>query len=144
MPLVVYLCVYFVPNTAFSHGVVHNVIEGGVGIHAMYNDGSPLSYSDVKVYAPGNEQAFQEGMTDANGRFLIFPAEAGTWKITVNDGMGHGLVEEIEVEAGMIVKNEHVSHSDFPTYQRALVGVGIIFGLSGFYFWIVAKPRFHD
>jgi len=128
-------------GVAFSHGVVHRALSGGVGLEALYDDGSPLSHSEVKVYAPSNsEAAFQEGLTDEQGRFMFYPTEPGTWKIEVDDGMGHGLVEEIEVGDDLLAPPDEGAVF-LPTWQKALIGVSLIWGITGTWFWMVARRR---
>ena len=44
----------------------------------------------VEVYSPDDEdEPYQKGETDRNGRFSFVPESAGKWDFTVDDGMGH-------------------------------------------------------
>jgi nickel transport protein len=52
----------------------------------------------VLVYAPGGgDTEFQNGRTDARGRFAFLPDRPGVWRVKVDAGMGHGFDIEIEV-----------------------------------------------
>jgi len=128
-------------NVCFGHGVHYEKIEGGIGIEANYDDGTPMSYSEVKVYSlQDKETEFQQGLTDKNGRFVFFPDVKGKWKLVVNDGMGHGIVTNISFEEEMKVKKTGTAH--FSRWQKILIGVSLIFGITGILFYLVAKKRY--
>jgi nickel transport protein len=124
---------------ATGHTVEHTVLEKGIGVEVHYADGSAMSFSGVKVFSPTDAQnVFQEGATDKNGRFVFYPDVKGTWKIEVNDGMGHGLVTDINVTEGMIPAQDEDHHSrTIP--EKIIMGVCIIWGLTGLLFFIRAK-----
>ncbi len=125
-------------SVCFAHGIIHREIEGGIGIEVTYDDGSPMSYSEVKVYSPGDEETeFQQGFTDKNGRFLFSPDVEGKWKIIVNDGMGHGVVTNISVRETMEIKKRDVPH--FLRWQKAIIGVSLIWGIIGTLFHFLQK-----
>lgn len=134
--LFVSLCVI-----GMAHGVSHQVIGGGVGVQVRYDDGSPISFSEFKVFSPSDrETAYQEGLTDKNGRFLFFPDEAGKWKVSVSDGMGHGMVTEIQVDtAGMAPASEGGGMSRF---QKILMGISVILGITGILFFVSARKHY--
>lgn len=116
--------------TCLGHGVSRTVFEGAVGIEVTYDDGTPMCYCEVKVFSPlDNETEFQQGSTDKNGRFTFFPDSAGTWHVTVDDGMGHALSENIEIKKGMKVVKDN--GRKFSRFHGAIIGVSIIFGIFG-------------
>jgi len=124
-----------------AHGVDYTVIRGGVGIQAKYDDGQPISYSDCKIFAPGDMKApYQQGLTDKYGRFLFIPDTAGSWKIEVDDGMGHGLIEKISISSEMTLA-EGLEQKHLNRYQDILIGVSIIFGITGIAFYFAAKKK---
>ena len=134
-----------------SHAVSHRTLEGGVGIEATYDDGSPVSYSEVKIYSPEDrEREFQHGYTDRNGRFVFFPDDRGGWKVVVNDGMGHGLVTEIDLEGGIAgtpehpvrMRGEETTESGFSRWRKIVNGVSLIWGFTGVLFYLAAKKRY--
>ena len=125
-------------NVCFGHGVHYEKFEGGIGIKVNYNDGTPMSYSEVKVYSPEDKETeFQQGFTDKNGRFVFFPDVKGKWKIIVNDGIGHGIATDISIEEEMIMKKTGTAH--FSRWQKILIGVSLIFGATGILFYLVTK-----
>ena len=86
-----------------------------------------MAFCDVEVYRPGDaEGAFHTGTTDPLGRFAFVPDTTGTWRVIVDDGMGH--VAEIEVGVGAVttVRGDPSNRMD-----GVIVGVSVIFGLFG-------------
>jgi len=117
-----------VPYSCCAHGVTHEVFEVGTGVRATYDDGSPMAYCDVTVCAPGrSESEFQAGATDRNGCFAFVPDTNGTWRVSVDDGMGHLVRAEIEV--GPNVMESKDGGRGQGRLGRAVVGVSIIFGV---------------
>lgn len=89
----------FIPF-AEAHGTGHRVIRDGgtITVKSFYSDHEPMAYAKAMVYGPSDEKVeFQNGRTDRNGRFAFFPDEEGTWRIEVNDGMGHLMKADIDV-----------------------------------------------
>lgn len=81
-----------VSGTAYGHGVTHGFIHGGaVAVKLTYSGGEPFSYSQVKVFGPGDDLdlEFQNGRTDARGVFAFVPDRPGTWRIVAWDESGH-------------------------------------------------------
>ena len=124
-----------------AHGVEHVIIKEGVtGIQAFYDDGSPLAYVDVTVFSPADtETEFQSGIADKNGIFAFKPDRDGIWTIIFDDGLGHGLTEEVEIRGGQGV--EQAPGGIIPRWQNVLVGVSLIFGITGFLYGITVKRQ---
>jgi len=122
-----------------AHGVDYEIIQGGIGIKALYDDGQPLSFSECKIYSPGNtESAYQQGLTDKYGRFLFVPDTSGIWKIEVDDGMGHGLIQTISVTQDLtLAKGLEQKHLN--RYQEVIIGISIIFGLTGIGYYLAGR-----
>lgn len=123
----------FITNTVYAHGVVYEVKEDKtVIIKVEYDDGEPMSYADVKIFSPTEKEIeHQNGRTDRNGCFAFLPDVAGEWKITVNDGMGHGVVEKIEVKEAMVIEPIHTIHRSWTRFQKLILGISIVWGLAG-------------
>ncbi len=121
--------------SAHAHGVKSMVDTGGIIVTAQYDTGEGMSYARVTIYAPEAELTFQSGRTDRNGRFCFFPDVPGEWKVVVDDEVGHRL--EIPVPVNEIQELEtdkesgQIAQGYFPRYQKALMGISIIFGISG-------------
>lgn len=123
------------PVLCFAHGVQGQVGTGGITILAEYTTGEPMSYASVEVLAPASKLPFQIGRTDRNGRFCFFPDAPGKWKVVVNDKMGHRLELLIPVDKAMKPESGKSNKKHFPfsltKYERALMGLSIIFGITG-------------
>ena len=131
------------PCSAFAHGVQGKVDFGGVVVTAQYDSGEPMSYAKVKILAPGGPLPFQSGRTDRNGRFCFFPDSEGNWKVVVDDEMGHRLEVGVPVNEHLAWKesqdSEGTRKSAFSRYEKALMGICIIFGLFGIFSWSKRK-----
>lgn len=67
---------------------------------AQYSGGEAAAYNAVQVYPPGTREVeFQNGRTDAQGRFAYSPNTAGLWTVIISDTMGHRVVHTTEVPA---------------------------------------------
>jgi len=125
----------------WAHGVSHTIFRDGIGIQVFYDNGSPFSYSEVIIYSPADKKVeFQTGITDKNGRFIFSPDETGVWVIKIDDGMGHGLVKKIEIASNQLV--ESLSPVLFPLWEKILIGVSLIVGITGFLYGITIKNQF--
>lgn len=129
---------FFVPGSFYPHGVDILVVVGGSGVEAKYDSGDPISHAEVTIYSPGNEdEPFQAGVTDRNGRFLFFPDMDGVWKVVINDGTGHGGTKFITIKDSSIVQGPEV---EMPIGKKTkiLAGISVIFGLTGILFFVLA------
>jgi nickel transport protein len=128
------------PLRLFAHKVEYTLLEKGFGLEARYADGTAISYSGVKVFAPEDvANPFQEGSTDKHGRFVFYPDKPGKWKIEVNDGMGHGVIADIDITDGLTVLRG-VEHGR-PLLETIIMGICIIFGITGMLFYLAARKR---
>ncbi|MBE9581935.1 MAG: hypothetical protein IMF18_09985 [Proteobacteria bacterium] len=135
-----FLAVTFLPfPSLYAHGVSGKIDAGGVVVTGQYDTGEPMSYAKVKISAPGARLTFQSGRTDRNGRFCFFPDAAGEWNVVVDDEMGHRLEVNVPVNEQIVWQEKEqsgeTSTSTLSRYQKALMGVCIIFGVSGIFFW---------
>ena len=63
-----------------------------------YSDDRATEFASVRVIGADGKE-FQNGRTDARGRFAFVPDAPGTWRIIVADGMGHKVDHPVEVAA---------------------------------------------
>ncbi len=129
----------------YAHGVKGRVDYGGIVVTSKYDSGEPMSYAKVKILAPSAKLTFQSGRTDKNGRFCFFPDMSGDWKVVVDDEMGHRLEVPVSVNEAMKLKTDEQAGkstgSSLSKYERALMGICIIFGISGVLFLWRGKKR---
>lgn len=103
-----------------------------------YATGDIPAYVQVEVYGPGEtEVEFQNGRTDALGRFAFTPDRPGVWTLVMGDGMGHQLRHEVTVPetlfaatptetAGTAADMTDAKPSAHSTAMKALVGVSVL------------------
>jgi nickel transport protein len=125
---------------ALGHGISGTPVSGGAGVAARYDDGSPASFSEVKVYAPGDTNVFQEGLTDREGRFVFHPASAGVWRIRVDDGMGHALDQEVRAGPDGTMEEAPAAPRE-SRGQSVLTGLSLIAGFFGALAWLKSRRR---
>jgi len=127
------------PALLYAHGVTSKIDTGGIVVSAMYDTGEPMDYARVTVSAPGANLKFQSGRTDRNGKFCFFPDVSGDWKVVVDDEMGHRLEVNVTVDKAMALRANHENGNSGPSFltrcEKAVMGVSIIFGISGILFW---------
>ncbi|MCD6184244.1 MAG: carboxypeptidase regulatory-like domain-containing protein [Deltaproteobacteria bacterium] len=147
--LTIYLWAVFflLPILAHAHGVKGRISSGGIVVIAEYDTGEPMSYARVKISAPAAKLTFQSGRTDRNGRFCFFPDTPGEWKVVVDDEMGHRLEVPVSVNEAMKLETDEQTGrsaaSSLSKYEKALIGICIIFGISGVLFlWRGKKERY--
>lgn len=143
-PTIFFLAVILLPSPSlYAHGVRGEVDAGGMVVSAQYSTGEPMSYAKVKISAPGAKFTFQSGRTDRNGRFCFFPDAPGDWEVIVDDEMGHRLEVKVPVDETLVFQEnqqrEEASESSLSRYERAFMGITIIFGVSGIFFWWKGK-----
>ncbi|MBW2119416.1 MAG: carboxypeptidase regulatory-like domain-containing protein [Deltaproteobacteria bacterium] len=134
---------FMLPPILYAHGVMGRVDTGGMVVSAQYDTGEPMSYAKVKIAAPGTKLTFQSGRTDRNGRFCFFPDAPGNWKVVVDDEIGHRLEVLVPVnDLKELIAEQQVrdsSGSSVSRYEKALMGICFIFGISGIFFWWKGK-----
>jgi len=143
IPIVILPLLLILPSILYGHGVRGTVERGGIAVKASYDPGEAMSYAKVKILAPGAKNLFQSGRTDRNGRFSFVPDRAGPWKVLVDDEMGHRLEMTVSVDedfdSGTAKDGKDPTGPSFTRWQRPLMGLCLIFGLSGILFWWKGK-----
>lgn len=132
MLLILGLCVAHSP--LYAHGIKYSLSSGGIVIQASFDNNQPANGLSVYVLAPGSSDKFQKGKTDINGRFVFFPDRPGDWEILVFDQMGHRLEIKIPVNEAMKVEKK-MEGPPIPLHLKVVMGIAIIFGISGILFW---------
>jgi nickel transport protein len=91
----------FSVEQASAHAVIWDYSpKKTVGLEFSYDDGTPMAYSEIKVFGPDDlSKLSQMGRTDKNGSFAFIPETAGKWLVTSDDGNGHLAQAELAVGA---------------------------------------------
>lgn len=130
-------CLILSPVCLFAHGVMGKISsQKAFMIHAMYDDGEPMGYAEIKIYGTSAKIPFQSGWTDRKGRFFFAPDKKGIWKAFVNDGMGHRLALKINIADNLIstVKDKSDNYWNTRPFSRSggiITGISAIFGIFG-------------
>ena len=70
-------------------------------VQFAYAGGAVPTYAKVEVYSPADAKVeFQNGRTDAQGRFAFMPDTPGQWRIIMADNMGHRVEHAVDASAG--------------------------------------------
>ena len=66
--------------------------DGVVLVQFAYSSGEQPTYAKVEVYSPADDKVeFQNGRTDAQGRFAFMPDAPGRWRIIMAETWATGL-----------------------------------------------------
>jgi nickel transport protein len=111
---------------AYAHDIHYSVAqEKAYMVQVYYADGTKFSYESYEVYKPSDHKvAYMVGRTDAEGRVLFVPNEAGKWLIKVFSDDGHGANIELNVDSSMKMFEKKLDF--FEKYARASFGLGIL------------------
>lgn len=142
-----------------AHGID---IEAGlhppaVILRAAYSGAEAVAYAAVTIYGPGTPAvAFQSGNADAAGRFAFIPDREGEWRALFDDELGHREERRLIVGRDFFENGAGSPATSFsrsiagspvsvpprlPLWLRALVGIALILGVSGFLFGFAARRR---
>ena len=124
----------------FGHdlGLGTRVAGETVLVTAVYGGSEPALFCQVSIFSPGRaESEFQTGRTDARGRFAFQPDARGTWRVVVDDEVGHRAMATVEwTGAG---GGEPAAAQ--PGWQKALTGAALLLGLTGIWLWWRVRDR---
>lgn len=164
---VVIVVVAALPAAAVAHALRVSVVLDADGARgrALYADGTPAREVSVSLYEAGNEaKPVTETRTDADGRFRVALAAAGTYRIVVEGEEGHrtearivwsqqqasggAASADLAAVVGAAVRNEaaplreDIARLEERIWFAELVGsVGILIGLAGASAWWRARRR---
>jgi nickel transport protein len=125
----------FVPAAEAHDLVVRTELSGrAVIVQGDYAGESPVRDAEVRVFESNTEiSPTLVGRTDRNGVFSFVPDVAGEWVVIVDDGYGHYAESRITIdEDGAATSN---GSGRLSTWLQMLVGVSVIFGITGLWHW---------
>lgn len=156
--------------TAQAHRILFETSQHppAATVSAFFSRASPLADAAVTIMAPGSDQPWQTGRTDKTGNFAFLPDQPGEWIVRVDDERGHqgrtsvSITEAFfktsqhpEIDSSTEVATEELHHaqdtkpdnfeaSELPTIYRIILGIAIIFGITGiFYGWKARQKLKH-
>ncbi len=129
-------------NQVAAHGVNYTIDKTeAMIIRVEYDDGEPMRYAEVKIFAPDDQKLeYQNGRTDKLGRFAFYPTKEGEWKITVSDGMGHGITAKVSHAYNNKADIKMAAQSaGFKKWQKIIMALSVAWGFIGLAFFFQAR-----
>ena len=130
-PLAVAALLLFGAAQAQAHALyADHTWQGTVAlVQFAYAGGAVPTYAKVEVYSPADAKVeFQNGRTDAQGRFAFMPDTPGQWRIIMADNMGHRVEHAVDVSpsqgSAQIAAQTSGPNTDKPAANGATPGVG--------------------
>lgn len=130
---------WLIPATLAAHDLQVTWQRSGsaVIVENRYAGTEAAPYAAVEVFSPADaKQEFQNGRTDALGRFSFVPDRDGEWRYVVDDELGH------RVEAKIPVGDASFQSSGVRSpWLTLLAGLAVIAGATGvLYGWKARRP----
>ena len=125
-PLAVAALLLFGAAQAQAHALyADHTWQGTVAlVQFAYAGGAVPTYAKVEVYSPADAKVeFQNGRTDAQGRFAFMPDTPGQWRIIMADNMGHRVEHAVDTSAGQGAAQVSAQNQGKPS-AAASPGVG--------------------
>ncbi|MDR2491084.1 MAG: hypothetical protein LBD20_06750 [Spirochaetaceae bacterium] len=137
-----------IPAAVWAHGVDTARVTAGAAetVRFTYTTGEPMMYAQIRLYPPSSpETDVYQSLADRNGLFSFTPDEAGAWRVTAEDGMGHK--GEITVEAAGAVGEAagggaagvSAGGAKPPKPVAALLGLSLL--ANGFALWFTLRRK---
>lgn len=117
-------CLHLSP--AFAHEVHHSIgAQNAVSVRLTFADGRPFAFKAFEVYAAGSDKPHAVGRTDAQGRAVFLPPEAGEVRFRAFAADGHGVDLKFDPPHGSVA----VAAEDRST--KLIFGAGLLLALFG-------------
>jgi nickel transport protein len=134
-----------VPTMALAHGVEASFRAiPTFQIEARYDTGEPMGSAQVTVFAPTDPTTpWQEGRTDAAGRFVLQPDPelSGLWQVRIRQA-GHGVLLNMPVGgSASLAAGISSSSPSFGPLQRGVMAACVIWGCLATALFFSTPPR---
>jgi nickel transport protein len=129
-------------SPAFGHGVSYGMAESkALTVFFAYTGSEPMSYVPVLVFGPQStpDLEYQNGRTDAQGKFAFVPDRSGEWRVEASDGTGHKGVMTVTVTEDMLTSGGATSGDAAysaarsagtpPMAERTILGLSLLANL---------------
>lgn len=138
----------------FAHGLIvkTDLHPPAVVVSSSYDGGGVPAFAVATVFGPdASESPYQAGRADASGRFAFLPDRAGEWTVLIDDEMGHRRRATIVIDRdfldgkGPFAEKPEISSekpaaaAGLSTPAKFLIGLCLIFGLTGFFMGFKAR-----
>jgi len=141
---------------AFAHGIHVEIHQQSpfIVVSSAYSGGTAVVGALVKIERTGADaNDFQSGRTDVQGYFIFKPDRAGEWMVIIDDERGHRKEVAISLDEDFFdpvpPEQQEVPEPEIvekkipfvPLYIKILLGLGLIFGLTGFFYGLKANQK---
>ena len=150
--LLITLFVLVFTTGANAHGINTETSFHGnvVVVRSSFSPTQPVIDAFVTIYSPADqEDAWQTGTTDKAGNFSFLPDVEGEWIFVVDDQKGHRKRTAVMVRFGKQAEHEHdaeankvvaeSSESGLSKTHRLIIGLALIFGITGIFYGLKAR-----
>lgn len=147
-----FFLIFLINSDSSAHDVTVEITKSypSVIVRASYFQADLLSYAEVMIFSPENDVVeYQYGRTDKSGYFAFVPNSIGSWKITVDDEMGHFKEMIVTISDDYFTGEDAtaiVAHTnDRSTVQglhplyKIVFGLALIFGITGIFYGFKAR-----
>lgn len=100
-------------------------------ITLQYADGQPFAFEAYELYPAGETTPFQVGRTNAQGQLVFVPDSRSEWRLKAYSADGHGVDQTLTATPSQ--PGQPLTSTSLPRPLLLVAGLGIIFGLFGFY-----------
>lgn len=105
---------------------------------ATYAGTDPVPFAKVQVFSPAGAE-FQNANTDKNGSFSFVPDAPGTWRVIIDDELGHR--RETAVVIASVADTGPSPAQGASRGERALLGVSLLLAAAGFWYGYQSRPK---
>ena len=128
-----------VPSWGHELEVKTQLAAPAVIVHATYAGTEPVPFAKIQIFAPADpSKEFQAANTDKRGYFSFVPEGPGSWRIVLDDEIGHRKDLTVEVPEPF-QGSSGGSPSGSSRFERALLGLSLIFGVTGVWYGIRSR-----
>jgi len=141
-----FLLMFLTALTASAHEleVTTRLAAPAVIVKATYAGSEPVPFAKIQIYSPADpSKEHQSANLDQRGFFAFVPAQSGSWKVVVDDELGHKSTLQVTVPEAFDSSSNANSGNQGLTgtarLERALLGISLLVGITGF--WYGYKSR---
>ncbi len=124
-----------IPLAAHELEVTSQLVAPAVIVRATYAGSEPVPFAKIQVYSPANvTQEFQSANTDKRGYFGFVPDIPGSWRVVVDDELGHRKDLAVQVPDPFRGSAAGAEQGGASRLERAILGLALLFGATGFWY----------
>mgnify|MGYP000846229941 CR=1 FL=1 len=112
-----------------------------VVVRTRYAGSEPVPFAKVQVFAPSSQE-YQNARTDRTGGFSFVPDAAGEWRVVIDDEEGHRVETKVEIPGNFEASGPAAAAAPpVNRFERALLGLAVLFGATGFLYGFKSRRR---